>query len=213
MLTSVFERAAPFSLATSAAAAVLKRSVVQIEKGNHLSRLRTATALAVVICLALTGVALAAFSKLTGGSTQITASPAAAKVLADNNITVTPVAPATASGTTFTFPIAGGRLNPKTLHGVIRHPGGLKLSNGTRTVTLRRPTIVSTKRGASLYAMVRWRSERIARLTNVSVNSASARATLTLARASAHLINALAGKHIASAGAPFGTITITPTLK
>ncbi|MEA2159822.1 MAG: hypothetical protein QOD66_2202 [Solirubrobacteraceae bacterium] len=171
------------------------------------------TALAVVICLALAGVALAAFSKVTGGSTQITASPAAAKVLADNHITVTPVAPATASGTTFTFPIAGGRLNPQTLHGVIRHRGGLSLSNGTRTVTLRRPTIVSTKRGAWMYAMVRFHSERIARLTNVSVAATSATATMKLTAASARLINALAGKHVTAAGAPFATGTITPTLK
>jgi hypothetical protein len=171
------------------------------------------TALAVVICLALAGVALAAFSKVTGGTSQITATPAAAKVLADNHITVTPVAPATASGTTFTFPIAGGRLNAKTLRGVIRHRGGLALSNGTRTVTLRRPTIVSTKRGAWLYAIVRGRSERIARFTKVSITSTAATATLTLTRASAHVINALAGKHVASAGAPFATDTVTPTLQ
>src|SRR5450759_2228371 len=129
MLTSVFERAAPFQPRNFSRRCGVQTVSRPLEKGNHLSRLRTVTALAAVICLALAGVALAAFSKVTGGSTQITASPAAAKVLADNHITVTPVAPATASGTTFTFPIAGGRLNPKTLHGVIRHPGGLKLSN------------------------------------------------------------------------------------
>ncbi len=108
-----------------------------------------------VICLAVTGVALAAFSKVTGGTTQVTASAAAAKVLSDNHITVSPLTPATQTGATFTFPISGGRLNLKTLHGVIRHKGGLSLSNGTRTVTLRQPTIVSDKRGAWLYALVR----------------------------------------------------------
>jgi hypothetical protein len=200
-----------------------------------LSRLRTVIVLAVIICLAVTGVALAAFSKVTGGTSQITASAAAAKLLSDNHITVTPLTPATQSGAAFTFPIAGGRLNLKTLRGVIRHKGGLSLSNGTRTVTLREPTIVSTKRGAWLYArgldervcrpillphpqvtclaVLRSHTERVAHLTDVKVTGGSATATLTLTTASARLIDALAGKHVASAGAVLGAGTITPTLK
>ncbi len=190
-----------------------------------------------IICLAATGVALAAFSKVTGGTTQVTASAAAAMVLSDNHITVTPLAPATQSGATFTFPIAGGRLDPATLHGVIRHKGGLSLSNGTRTVKLREPTIVSTKSGAWLYAIVRGpahhvcarirphhprvrcltvirsHSERIAHIINATVTGGSATATLTLTTASAHLIDALAGKHVASAGDVLGTGTIAPTLE
>jgi hypothetical protein len=201
-----------------------------------LSRLRTVIALAVVICLAVTGVALAAFSKVTGGTTTITESSAAAKVLSDNHITVTPLTPATQSGTTFTFPIAGGRLDVTTLRGVIRHKGGLSLSNGTRTVTLRQPTIVSTKSGAWLYAIVRGKAEhfcqpirlhhrhvtcltvirshsaRVAQLTDAKVTGTSATATLKLTSASAHLIDALAGKHVASAGDVLGTGTVTPTL-
>ncbi len=202
-----------------------------------MSRLRNVIALAVIICLAVAGVALAAFSKVTGGTTTVTASAAAAKVLSENHITVTPLAPATASGATFTFPIAGGRLDVKTLHGVIRHKGGLTLSNGTRTVTLRQPTIVSAKNGAWLYALVRGRtshvcqpirlhhrhvtcltvirshSARIAQLTDATVTGGSATATLKLTAASAHLIDALAGKHVANAGDVLGTGTITPTLK
>lgn len=189
-----------------------------------------------IICLAVTGVALAAFSKVTGGTTQVTASAAAVQLLSDNHITVTPLTPATSSGATFTFPISGGRLNLKTLHGVVRHKGGLSLSNGTRTVVLRQPTIISTKAGAWLYAIargplervcthhirlhhphvvcltvIRSHSERIAHIVDAKVTGGSATATLTLTRASAHLIDALAHKHVVSAGAVLGTAMITPT--
>jgi hypothetical protein len=42
---------------------------------------------------------------------------AVASLFASNHISVAPLAPATASGTTFTFPITGGRFNPSTLPG------------------------------------------------------------------------------------------------
>ena len=104
-------------------------------------------------------------------------------------------------------------------------------------MTLRQPTIVSDKHGAWLYAIVRnhaksscqpirlhhprvqclivirSHSERVAQLIHAKVSGASATATLTLTAASAHLIDTLAGKHVASAGDVLGTGTITPTLK
>src|SRR5207237_8999302 len=105
-----------------------------------------------------------------------------------------PLAPATASDATFTFPIAGGTLNTKTLRGFIRHNGGVSLSNGTKSVDVRKPTIVSTKQGVSIFALmkrqtvrhchvtrhplrvhcvsiIRWRSDRIARVTDVKVHT------------------------------------------
>ena len=187
-----------------------------------------------VLSLAITGVALAAFSKVTGGTSTITPSSTAAAALAANHITVTPIAPATASGGTFTFPIAGGKLDVKTLHGVIRHKGGVTLSNGTQTGTLRQLTVISNNHGASLWALVRGRShrvctvhrhhkvrcitvsvsrsERIATLSNVKVSGGTATATADLTKASATLINKLAGKQIAKAGDELGTATITPTV-
>jgi hypothetical protein len=194
-------------------------------------------ALTGVLTLALAGVALAALTKVTGGTTTLTASDAAAKVLADNHITVTPVAPATASGTTFTFPITGGRLNTKTLHGVIRDGGGVSVSNGTKTVTLRRPTIISDKRGVTVWALLRGkavhvcrhvgrhhakvhcliiarlRSVRIARVTDVKVSGGTATGTAKITEFTAQLINRLAGKHVVAAGDVLGTASVTPTLK
>jgi len=198
-----------------------------------MTRTRTIAALTSAVALAVPGVASAA--KVTGGTTQITASTAAAKVLSDNHITVTPLAPATASGTTFTFPIAGGSLN-KSLHGFITHKGGISLTNGSKTVNVRKPTIVSTKRGVSIDALVkrpavrvchvlrhprrvrcvsvaRFRIVRIARVTDVKVSNGTATGTVHITAATAGLVNLLAGKHVVDAGAVLGTATTTPTFK
>jgi hypothetical protein len=121
-----------------------------------MSRGRLAGLLAVIAALALAGSALAAKAlHVSGGTVTITPSDAAATLLSSNGITVTPIAPATASSGTFTFPIAGGRLTAKSLHGVIRERGGVALSNGTSTVKLTHLRLVSSHRGVSLYAVVR----------------------------------------------------------
>jgi hypothetical protein len=198
-----------------------------------MTRTRTIAALTSAAALAVPGVASA--TKVTGGSTTITPSAAAAKVLSDNHITVTPLAPATVSGTTFTFPIARGSLD-KSLHGMIVDNGGISLTNGSKTVNVRKPTIVSTKQGVSIFALVRkpavrvchvlhhplrgrcvsvarFRSARIATVTDVKITGGSATGTVHITAATAGLVNLLAGKHVVSAGHVLGTASVTPTLK
>jgi hypothetical protein len=200
-----------------------------------MSRVRTTAVLAAVVSVALAGSALAAVLKVTGGAATITPSAAATSLLSTNGITVTPVAPATSAAGVFTFPIAGGRLHGKTLHGVIREQGGLDISNGTDTVHVRRMRIVSDKAGVVLFALVRHhpsaacaaltrtrarikcqiltslRVARIARVTDVTISNGAASGTVHITAATAGLINRLAGKQVTSAGAVLGTTTVTPT--
>jgi hypothetical protein len=200
-----------------------------------MSRVRTAAALAVVVSLVLAGSAIAAVLKVTGGTATVTPSAAATSLLSNNGITVTPVAPATSSGGVFTFPIAGGRLHSKTLHGVIREQGGLDISNGTETIKLRRMRVVSTAAGVSLLAVVRHhpaarcatltrprarircrivtsvRVARVARITDVTVTNNVATGTVHITPVTAAAINELAGKQVVSAGAVLGTTTVSPT--
>jgi hypothetical protein len=204
-------------------------------KGNPMSRIRGALVLAAIASLVLASGALAA--RVTGGTTTITASSATTTLLSNNNITVTPIAPATASGTgALTFPITHGRLNTKTLHGRLVQSGGLKLTNGTKTVVLRHLEIVSTKRGAAVWALVRGESRRfcrhlhrfgrrgacafvtryrvapIARITSGSVSGSSFTGTLAITQAAANVVDRLAGSKVVAAGATLGTISIAPTL-
>ncbi len=199
-----------------------------------MSRLKYALALAAVASVAFASVALAAMTKVTGGTTTVTASDAAATLLANNHITVTPVTPATASGTTFTFPIAGGRINVKNFHGIIRHNGSLILSNGTKSVTLRNLTLSSDSLGSWLWATIRDKSQtvctrthhhikrcvtlahvyaaRVARVTDGTVSGMKASGTLKLTVLSAALVNRLAGKKVVHAGDVLGTGTVAPTI-
>lgn len=208
-----------------------------------MSRVRiTAAAVAAVASLAFAGSALANSSKVTGGSTKVTASAAAGALLTSNHITVGPLAPATTSGTTFTFPITGGRFSTRTLRGSIRLGGGLTLSNGTKQLTLSRPTVLSTRHGVVLDALVRGPSHRvchaigsrrsfghhrirmrclvvarvvtaqIARITDVSISKGTATGTVNASAFTAEAINRLAGKHVLSAGTMLGTASTSLTL-
>lgn len=202
-----------------------------------MTRIMRLVALTAVLSLVLAGVALAAFTKVTGGTTTLTASDAAATVLSHNHITVTPISPATVSGTTFTFPISGGRLSVKTQRGVIRDGGGISVSNGTKTVTLRKPTVVSDKHAVTVWSLVRghvahfcrhagarrrrircvliarFHSVPILRVTDVKVSGGAATGTAKITGFTAQLINRLAGKHVVAAGDVLGSATVAPTLK
>jgi hypothetical protein len=196
-------------------------------------RFRIAVLLTAIASLAIVGTAFAA--KITGGTTTLTPSSAATTLLANNHITVTPVAPATAANGAFSFPISGGHINAKTLYGTVRHTGGVQLSNGTRTVVARHLTVVSTKNGAYVWALVRdhsrricarrphhprrvvcvvitrYRTERILKLSGGTVTNGTYTGNATITAATATLINNLAGSNVVSAGAPLGTISIAPT--
>ena len=58
--------------------------------------------------------------------------------------------------------------------------------------------------------LVVYRVERVAKITGVSVTSGTATGTARLTAVSAAEINRLAGKWVVSAGAPLGTVTVTP---
>jgi hypothetical protein len=200
-----------------------------------MSRIRVALVLAAIASLVITASALAV--KVTGGTTTITPSSEASTLLSNNHITVSPIAPASVSDTgAVTFPIVRGRLNTKTLHGRLVQSGGLKLSNGTDTVAVRHLEIVSTKRGAYIWGLVRghakrfcarlhrhriralcnvvtrYRVARIAKITSGSVNGSTFTGNVAITQVAANVINRLAGSKVVAAGAPLGTIAITPTL-
>ena len=197
-------------------------------------KFRVALMLAAVASLVIAASAFAA--QVTGGTTTITPSTTATTLLSNNHITVTPIAPATASNGAFTFPIASGHLNPKTLYGRLNHTGGIELSNGADNVIVRHPVLISDKKGAYIWALVRGKSHRIctrfrrhhprrgvcyvvtrfreARVLKVSggsVTNGTYNGNVTITAATATLINKLAGKTIVAAGNPLGTVAITPT--
>ena len=189
-----------------------------------MSRIRMLAVLTALAALTLAGVSLAATpaKRVTGGTATMTPTPAAATALSSHHLTITPLAPATASGSTLTFPISGGRLNAKR-HGHLVLGGGFAISNGTQTVQLRHLRVVSNASGVSLRARVlksahshkgklhvEYSDALIARVTGVHVSHGTATGTVRLTSASASVINKLAGAKIASRGTPVATGTVSP---
>ncbi len=88
----------------------------------------------------------ASFLSLTGVSTSVDLDAGTAKVLADNRVTVAPIAPATAntSGgtTTVSFPITEGYVavypptEPSYIRGTFSHVGGLRFTSGGKSLEL-----------------------------------------------------------------------------
>ena len=83
--------------------------------------------------------------KVKGGQTSLTVAKGTAAVLSKNGVVLTPVKPATAHGATFSFPITGGSVNPKTAAGTISHSGGLRFRAGHTTLTVNDFVIDTTK--------------------------------------------------------------------
>ena len=96
--------------------------------------------------------------KVTGGETTLTLNDASKTAFAGQGIVIAPLAPATSSSAgSFTFPIAGGRVDPTSLFGFVKHRGGVSLTKGDHTAKLRGLVIVNGSRGAALYSISRHR--------------------------------------------------------
>lgn len=72
---------------------------------------------------------------VTGGRTTITLDPITAGVLTGAEVSVEGVAPATASGTSVSLPVVGGKITSGTLAGSIEHDGGIAFVAGKRRIT------------------------------------------------------------------------------
>ena len=73
---------------------------------------------------------------LNGERTVLALDAGTADVLAENEVEVAPVDPATAGDDGIAFPITGGEVDSETLAGTIDHSGGLEFSAGKTSVAL-----------------------------------------------------------------------------
>jgi hypothetical protein len=186
-------------------------------------RIRVALLLAGIASLVIAASAFAATA--TAGKTKVTG----------GTTTITPSSATASSTGAFTFPITRGRINTTTLYGRLDHSGGIELSNGTDNVVVRHPVLISDKRGAYIWALVRGRSHRfctglrrhlrhgacyvvtrfrearILKITSGSVSGSTFTGNVAITDATASLINRLAGSKVAAGGEPLGTIAIAPT--
>ena len=204
---------------------------------TSLTKLRT-LAVSAVAAVALTGAVSAEAGKagkqrvkLEGNQTTITLSEGVSNALKDNGVTVSLLGKATAGeGGSVVLPITGGRVNPQNLRGFVRHAGGVKLTKGDRSLSLRRFTIVSKRRGAYLTVHVKGRAGKakakaarkrgrrhgrnivLARLAKVTRSDANGVTTVTadlrLTKRAAKLIRNRFGVAAAQKGTLLGTAKV-----
>jgi hypothetical protein len=81
---------------------------------------------------------VAAQVTLTGEDTYLVLDPATATVLTDNEVTVSPIAPAEAAQDGIAFPIIGEQVDAATLkEGTVTHTGGLTFASGDTKVQVK----------------------------------------------------------------------------
>jgi hypothetical protein len=188
-----------------------------------MTRIRTIAAFAVMVALlALPSVAGAI--KIKSGNLQLTVTPAATNALSANHLTLAPLAPATVNGSTWTFPSSHGRIRKTNFHGAIAQRGGFTITNGTKTIHVREPILVSRSSGVDLFAFFRypWKKirshgrvvsapvalRRVGNVRNVKLHNGTATGTLRLSQFAANGLNILAGKKFAHRGTAIGTLVL-----
>ncbi len=175
------------------------------------------------------GAPQAEFVRLTGRSTSVDLDAATAKVLADNKVSVAPVAPATVSqsgGTTrVSFPITEGYVavypsnQPSYIRGTFSHSGGLKFTAGGKSLEV---TDFIVNPGDSTLSATVGGSGAVAQIldldgTNVKVSEDDQGNTLldgTVAKLSstgADALNKTFGVSLFKAGIPLGVVHVVAT--
>lgn len=91
---------------------------------------------------------------LAGGATTLKLDRKAAAALTSLGVKVAPTGKAKAGKAGVAFPITGGRIDPATGVGTIRHTGGLRLSAGKVKVTLSDYTVRVSPKGSTMTAKV-----------------------------------------------------------
>jgi hypothetical protein len=184
---------------------------------------RLSAVLVVVVLAALTLAAATvqakpkATPKIIGESTTFTLAPAVKDQIDAHGITLGVVAPATQSGPgSVAFPITKVRGPVHRLRGVVRHAGGLRLTRGERTVSLRHVVIVANGRRGYATAKIGQRRVRLFRLTGpkrlIDGSKVSLTVDLRLTAQGARWLNRRLPAADLERGLLLGSATITGTL-
>ena len=172
-------------------------------------------AVAAISMLALAAtMAQAKTVRVTGGQATFTPSSQLTRALSNHGITAQAIPPATlASDGVLSMPVIGGHFSRPHHRGDLLLGGGVKFTKGTHSLALRRLVAVHVQRGSFLTASVRRKRHVIARFIHVtrsvSDHAATLNADAVLSAEAAALINAQAGHHVVSRGAPLGTASAT----
>lgn len=124
-------------------------------------------AAALIAMLAIASVASAATpNPIASGTTTLTINAKVLKGAKQAGIKITAVKPAKIKGSKATFTVTGGEIEAATGAGSVTHSGGLKITWGKKSVTLKSFTVSTS--GKSLSAKIGGKTVKIASLAGVS---------------------------------------------
>jgi hypothetical protein len=148
---------------------------------------------ALVAMLAIAPLASAASDPIKSGTTTLTINAGLNKKAKKAGIKITAVKPSKIKGTKATFAVTGGEIEPTTGVGSITHSGGLKITWGKKSVTLKSITVDTKTK--SLSAKVGGKTVKVASLAGTSTARLGFGATVSakkvkLTSAGANALNA-----------------------
>jgi hypothetical protein len=123
-------------------------------------------AAALVAMLAIAPLASAASDPIKSGTTTLTINGGFSKSAKKAGIKITPVKPSKIKGNKATFAVTGGEIEPTTGAGTVTHSGGLKITWGKKSVTLKSLTVDTKKK--SISAKVGGKTVKVASLAGTS---------------------------------------------
>ena len=155
------------------------------------------------------------FTLFTSGTTTLELDAATTAALTGAGFGVTPAAPATATGTTFSFPITKGRIQTRgwgwKLKAFVDHSGGITFTKGAVAVTASNPRIKLVKhRNVRLVATIGTERVPLLNLRNVVIAGGKGTANAFLTKGAADKLNAAFGVTLFTKGLAIGKVTVTP---
>jgi hypothetical protein len=160
----------------------------------------------------------ASATHVVGEHTTLTLDPEMASALKHDEITITAVSPATAH-TTLVFPITGGHVVTSTVSGTIEDTGGLALSHAGHHVTITH-LIVDTAgdRALAIVGLLRipvfdLNLSSVVHATSTTGALVARNIGLTLTSQAASQLNSQLGLSTFKGAQPFGTATLTITVR
>jgi hypothetical protein len=155
-------------------------------------------------------------TKLKSGTTTLEVDAGTLTALTGAGFGLTPAVPATATGSTFSFPITKGRVHlakgkKKKNSGYINHSGGITFTKGAVSATASDLRILlSPKKSPRVYASLGGKNTRFLDLKNLAVADGKLTADAVLAKKAGDALNSTFGVTLFTPGLAIGKLTVTP---
>jgi hypothetical protein len=122
-----------------------------------------------LLLLALSPIAQAAYDPLGSGATKLTLDKSFLGLLKENGIKLAATAPAKLSGANVSFPVSGGMFDPTVGKGTVEHEGALVFKADGRSIPVKALQLKTTQRHAPLSAKVGGNQLKLASAKSLTV--------------------------------------------